>query len=630
MTGSIARWWVFGVALASAAPAFAQSSPAFGIVPVATKMAVSQPGEIHGVIHDERGQPLNKVVVSASVQGAASLFAVSDADGRFSFRSLKPGAYLVRAYLAGYTSPRGKYVTVSAGGREMKEISLNRVERDGGPPALAPPNLLAAGVGGVPAAETPVGTTGTVDGDEVAWRLRQLRRGPLKDALTAAVARGEFPFDEPAVVAASQQQASLPTRLFALFDTVNGQLNLLTTSSFSRPQDLFDASANAPRPIAFVSLVAPFANGDWAIRGSMTEGDIASWILAGSFTRHQTATHNYQVGLSYATQRYQGGNAEALAAMRDGSRNVGEISAVDSWRIGPQLTLSTGGRYASYDYLSARSLVGGRFSMAFQASPTDPLLLRVTASHRELAPGAEEFIAPAAQGLWLPPERTFAPLSRTGELQPEKVDVVELSGERPVGGGVVVAVRAFRQQVDDQLVTLFGYTVDGAPSLGHYRVASAGDFENYGWGFTVMRHLAGSTQASVDYTMTDTQKRGVSSDWRLLRLMAPDTLRRDENVHDLTATVNSRLPLTATRFAVAYKLNSAYASAMSRSPEPAARFDVQINQEMPFLDFTGARWEALVGVRNLFRTDLYEGSVYDELLVVRPPKRITGGLTVRF
>ena len=57
---------------------------------------------------------------------------------------------------------------------------------------------------------------------------------------------------------------------------------------------------------------------------------------------------------------------------------------------------------------------------------------------------------------------------------------------------------------------------------------------------------------------------------------------------------------------------------------------VQINQEMPFLDFTGARWEMLVGVRNLFRSELFDGSVYDELMVVQPPKRITGGVTVRF
>jgi hypothetical protein len=615
------------------------------MLPVASKVAVPQQGELYGSIHDERGEPVQGAVVSASVLGSSSVFVMSDRDGRYVFRSLRPGSYLVRAYMDGYKSPRGNYVMVSAGGRRAWEISLNKVMREAS--AAAAPNLLAAGVGdGVPVptsgttnllaagvgggASTPTSQAApdTPDAGELAWRLKQIKRGPLKDALIAAIEREAFPFDD--LAGTPSASSSLPARLFGLFDTVNGQVNLLTTSSFSRPQDLFDASAGTPRPIAYVSLVAPFSNGDWAIRGSMTEGDIASWILAGSFTRHQSRSNTYQVGMSYATQRYQGGNAEALAAMRDGSRNVGEISADDSWVIAPRLTLATGGRYASYDYLANRSLIGGRFSLAYQVSPSDPLQLRLTASHRELAPGAEEFIAPVAESLFLPPERTFAPLSRSGELRPEKVDVVEIATERPVGRGVVVAVRAFRQQVDDQLVTLFGNTVEGAPALGHYRVASAGDFENYGWGVTVQRHITGNFQASLDYTMTDTQKRGYTADWRLLRIMAPEALRRDENVHDLTATVNSRLPITATQIVVAYKLNSAYADAVTRRPESAARFDVQVNQEMPFLDFTGARWEMLVGVRNLFRSELFDGSVYDELLVVRPPKRITGGVKVRF
>jgi len=35
-------------------------------------------------------------------------------------------------------------------------------------------------------------------------------------------------------------------------------------------------------------------------------------------------------------------------------------------------------------------------------------------------------------------------------------------------------------------------------------------------------------------------------------------------------------------------------------------------------------------VRSLFREDLVDASVYDERLVVRPPKRVVGGVTVKF
>ena len=35
-----------------------------------------------------------------------------------------------------------------------------------------------------------------------------------------------------------------------------------------------------------------------------------------------------------------------------------------------------------------------------------------------------------------------------------------------------------------------------------------------------------------------------------------------------------------------------------------------------------------MAVSNLFKEALYENSVYDELMVVRPPKRVLGGVTV--
>jgi hypothetical protein len=38
----------------------------------------------------------------------------------------------------------------------------------------------------------------------------------------------------------------------------------------------------------------------------------------------------------------------------------------------------------------------------------------------------------------------------------------------------------------------------------------------------------------------------------------------------------------------------------------------------------------LVAVRHLFYESTPGASIYDEILVVRPPKRIVGGLTVRF
>ena len=57
---------------------------------------------------------------------------------------------------------------------------------------------------------------------------------------------------------------------------------------------------------------------------------------------------------------------------------------------------------------------------------------------------------------------------------------------------------------------------------------------------------------------------------------------------------------------------------------------MQVRQSLPFMDFSTAKWEMLVAVRNFFRETAADQSIYDELLVVRPPKRIVGGLTLKF
>jgi hypothetical protein len=82
---------------------------------------------------------------------------------------------------------------------------------------------------------------------------------------------------------------------------------------------------------------------------------------------------------------------------------------------------------------------------------------------------------------------------------------------------------------------------------------------------------------------------------------------------------------------VLYKINSGFTRAKDEFVRPGfdARFDVQVNQALP-LTLAGTKWEVLVGMRNLFRDPMDPGSIYDELLVLRPPKRVVGGFLVRF
>ena len=189
-----------------------------------------------------------------------------------------------------------------------------------------------------PGAETP---ETDVDHGETAWRLRHARRSVLKnvtlpDELLADADPADTFWPREAFSRAVGSPARLATSFFA--DTpFSGQVNFLTTGSFETPKELFSSDSLA-RGIAYVRLGAPVgANGDWAVRGALTQADISSWILAGSYATRAPAQHKYDVGWSYSTQRYDGGNVLARRDLTDGSRNVGTVYGFDTFTITPAL-----------------------------------------------------------------------------------------------------------------------------------------------------------------------------------------------------------------------------------------------------------------------------------------------------
>jgi hypothetical protein len=633
MNGLFMRGFVLGaiVGLAGASPVWAQLAlrPEPRALP---EVGDVRPGELHGIVYDQRGDPLPGAVVS--VTGTTTSFAVSDRDGRFAFRNLPPGAYLVRAHLQGHQAARGRTVQVNPDARSTWNIVLTRRSEA---EAL---DILTAGVGvseTTPAAQEPPTQDTSTDApegqNEVAWRLRHGRRSVLRDTNGLATAHNEESFIDD-LIAGLGRTAGSPARLAsALFSDVslNGQVNLLTTASFERPQDLFSMNTGVPQPVAYVSLVAPSGMGEWMVRGAVTQGDLSSWIVAGSYVRSAETAHAYEAGLSYSIQRYRGGNAEALVAMRDGSRNVGSVYAYDHWQVSPRWTVSYGAKIANYDYMPVHGLVSPRAAVTVQPLAGDSLRVRASVSHRESAPGAEEFLPPA-MGLWLPPERTFSSLSQDG-FRAERLDHFEVAAEREWGDEGVIGARAFRQRVSDQAITLFGLRgADGPGSLGHYHVASAGDFEANGWGVSVKGPLAGGVSASLDYTQIDAEWVGVSPDRDVVARFAGSLLRSTERIHDVTASVESVVAPTATRVIVFYRVNTGFASRRPEAvvPGPGTRFDVQVSQVLPFFRWTGAQWETLVAVTNVFREDVSDRSMYDELLVFRSPTRLLGGVAVRF
>jgi len=617
--------------------AAAQARPASSSAVKSTKVIG---GTISGVVSDERGGPLRGATVSAVGPGAMAA-AHSDQTGRFSIESLPAGEYVVRAHMSGFIASRREAVRVGASTAVVPQLQLRRIDPVTAygirtePPLKSRP-IVAAGFN-LPQAESAsaaddagvAGETGKAEHphSEVAWRLRHIKRSILKNESGSSLfsdTDSEIP-NGSIFGRAVGGAAGLAASLFADLP-LTGEVNLLTSNAVA-PGDLFGGN-RLPRGIAYVALTAPTGAGEWAVRGAMSEGDLASWIVAGSFTSRMGSTHAYNVGLSYSTQEYQGGNPAALAAIGDGSRNAGEMFGFDRWVIAPWVSMDYGARYARYDYLEEQR---GLFSprLGFTLEPTAGTRVSATVMQRMVAPGAEEFLPRAITGPALPPERTFAPF--LGDpMRAERARSVSLAFEHDFDGAYVVGLRRFYQNVDDQLVTMFRVSPAGeAQSLGHYYVGNAGAFDASGWALSLSTPASARLRGSVDYSVTRTHWRSRNEE---LSAAVPAALRAEtEDIHDITTSLHTDIPETATRFYVLYRVNTGFTRANGEPSRPGldGRFDVQVNQALPF-GVAGTKWEVLVGLRNLFRDPHDPVSVYDELLVIRSPKRVIGGFLVRF
>jgi hypothetical protein len=303
----------------------------------------------------------------------------------------------------------------------------------------------------------------------------------------------------------------------------------------------------------------------------------------------------------------------------------------DTFTITPAVAVTFGARYARYDYLDGKSLISPRVQLTL--SPGEHFRINTLVSRRAVAPGAEEFLPPGDSGVWLPPQRTFSSLSSGHPLDAEHTTHVEVALERDLGSASAVSVRAFRQHVDDQLVTMFDVEVPGLPpaTLGHYFVGNYGAVGARGVSAAFRTQVAGRVRGSVEYSLTRAQwNPGDALGYWMLQLPSTSLLRSDR-IHDVATRVETDVPETSTRIVVLYRVSNAFARRHGDDEGLLdSRFDVQVHQSLPFLDFSTAKWEMLLGVRNFFRDAAAGQSVYDELLVVRPPKRLVGGLTMRF
>ncbi|HEY8549893.1 MAG TPA: TonB-dependent receptor [Vicinamibacterales bacterium] len=605
-------------------------------------------GWIEGVVTDERRQPVAGAAVTA--QGRDFLIIETDAAGRFTIRGVPAGTYLLRVQSRGYAASRREFVQVVPARGTRYDVRLRRTETPAA--AAAPPRVLAASVGMTQAAAgapprsrdpEPVPLEDAVedvahDHSPAAWRLRHVKRSVLRET-TSRWSDGlqlddELWDDRPRFdVREWTRGLGRSTAGALLHGAVAGRVQLLTTGAFDQPFSEF-GDHNVPAGVAYLNVGGPVSTRtSWAVEAATGHGSVTSWFVGGSYATVLADKHGIDVRSSYSRQRYDGGNAAALAAFADGSRNVGGVQVVDRWTVTPRALVTIGGRYEHYDYLQKAGLFSPSVSVA--VSPAARTWVRVTVGQNMTAAGAEEFVPQAYGSLSLPPQRTFAPLVAGAPLDRQVMRHVSIALEQDAAS-FRIGVRHFRQLVDDQLVTVFGIeSPDGRPrsDLGHYSVANGGSYAADGWGVSISRPMASHVRGAIEYRVAHASWTEVG-DVEALGRWAPSAIRGlSERLHDVTTRVDADVPVTATRILATYRFNTSYTRDEIEELVPGAdtRFDVQVYQALPFLNVSRARFELVFAVRNLFRDSRdVVSSVYDELLVVRPPKRVVGGLTVQF
>ena len=194
-------------------------------------------------------------------------------------------------------------------------------------------------------------------------------------------------------------------------------------------------------------------------------------------------------------------------------------------------------------------------------------------------------------------------------------------------GSTTLGGRAFYEGTANQVANVF----DAYPSPRSLRMFNVSPLAARGVGLTLGRHFGEAVSGSVTYTYGFAERREMPGVGGFFMQQPVPASFRTGDFHDLEARLQTFIELTDTRLEAFCRINSFSSDSVgSGGPLANTRFDIQLTQGLPFLQpLTRAEWELLVEFRNLFY-ERGEGGLFDELLVLHPPKRVVGGIAVKF
>ncbi len=583
------------------------SNPGAGVVVLA---------QITGVVATQEGHPLPGALVSVfdAEDGDEAQFAVTDAQGRFEVVDTGPGLYSLRAYLAGFLpSPRAQVLVRSEA-------------------SIADTLLIQM------AAATANPGAGTLS--ELRWLLQRGRRNILKERRA-----GLGPEDLSARPFADHWN---DRPRFPALGQIEGEFGFFAASGSSLG---LAESQGVDSGIAYTRFELPStARGRWEAEARLMESAFASWAMNLSYEMEELDGHEFAAGLGYQRHLYQGiggfrpPSAPILSFTGLAGLNPladpqaawdGAAWVADDFTLG-RTRLSTGLTYRRFSHLEGHQGLAPRAVLEFAVTPSVTLEGGV----------AVRVDGPLGEDTGLLSRVAHADLLALDpgwyrSLAAQRTTRYQAGAEVRLDERFTLGARVFREHNSDQLVRAFE---SGPVGGGHFDVSNAGNTSVQGFGIDWIRDLTRVTGkldvgARVSWVVAVVRDRP-EDDAPPLSADGFDPvsvllLSDGAVLNDLSAEVVAVLQPSGTRINAATRWIRhpgihPVAVAGRNGDQHTTRFDVELVQLIPFADWSGTEWELSLAVRDLFFRDFVSRSLLDELAVARAPRRLVGGLAVRF
>ena len=390
---------------------------------------------------------------------------------------------------------------------------------------------------------------------------------------------------------------------------LSGRLDLLTLSpGVDTAADLDDAIPNGAGLVRVAGQLTGALS--FALTGLAADSAATTWRAGAEFEITAGDRNRIEVGAVYGTRWNANGTPIGGEVDR---RSVGAFRLVHALQVLDGVTTRVGGRFVDAPFLASARSVDPEVSIYIENTEHEAparSYLRFDFAGDTLFPGLEvvssegDLIA-LAEGLPvfardLKSQRTWTRAAAAG-----------------FRGKTVRAEARIEDQAVSNALLVMPSSVSGAPAV---------------WNGS--RDRAQIASIMLEKTFADGQAQAAIQYGYGHFANSASYAGQPGDFHQLTSRLDAFARRSGTGIAVFHRLHDGAAVVSAhgapRSRMRAQRYLVEVRQNVPFLpELLGADMALLVSLRNVYYDDIERRSV-DEFAVLTPPRRVTGGIRVKF